>query len=721
MKGEDKQLIRFFEGADKRFIIPLYQRNYDWQILHCRQLFSDLVKTHEEGRKSHFFGSIVTSRANDVNDDFLVIDGQQRITTISLLFIAMVNAAKSGDLRYDDVRQIDKILKTYLVDEYQDDDHKVKLKPIKNDREAFEALLYKTSDKYVKESNVTRNYLLFYNLLKGCQLTLEEMLASIRKLIIIDIRLERDDDPQLIFESLNSTGLDLSEADKIRNYLLMSMDAKEQERCYKDYWNVIEECTDYEPTMFIRDYLTIQTRSISKIGNLYPDFKSYVLNKHLTREAVLSDMAELAQYYAKFIHCNSGDKRLNKKFRQLNTLDSTVGIPFFTVFLKYAHDNNLSAREQYEVFDIVEGYWARRIICRLPSNALNKVFAAIHHEIIRLMVKEAGRGLPISRYAEVLKFVLLKRQGSGLYPSDGLLQEEFKTREIYRLSVANRYFLFERMENGGSKEGTWDMPQTLSTTWRQHLGPEAERIHDQYLHTFANLTLTAYNSNYGNRPFSEKKSGYEYKGEHIPGIDESHFTLSDYVKSADQWTEKELLERQQLLYNKFLSLWPMPTTTFKPLETETDIVSFDDDETELTGRKILSFTYKGEKHEVSSWKDMLVGLCGLLYQESPSSMRVLCNANEWAHDEIWVQEKGHKGCTEFEKGCYINSSNSTQTKVIIIHFLFNKLNVSYADLEFNLAPISESDANREVEAELSRRLMAAIVKKAYGKLWEQKA
>ncbi len=239
MKGEDKKLVRFFEGSDKRFIIPLYQRNYDWEIKHCRHLFADLVKLHEDKRRSHFFGSIVTSRANDVNDDYLVIDGQQRITTISLLLIAMVNAAKAGDLAYDDERKIAMIYRTYIVDEYQDDERKVKLKPIKNDMKAFDALIYEP-EKHVRESNVTRNYEFFYNELKSCTLKLEELFESIKKLVVIDIRLEREDDAQLIFESLNSTGLDLSEADKIRNFLLMSMTNEEQEHCYEKYWNRIE-------------------------------------------------------------------------------------------------------------------------------------------------------------------------------------------------------------------------------------------------------------------------------------------------------------------------------------------------------------------------------------------------------------------------------------------------------------------------------------------------
>lgn len=711
MKGEDKHLLRFFEGADKRFIIPLYQRNYDWEIKHCRHLFHDLVKLHEERRKSHFFGSIVVGRANDYNDDYLVIDGQQRITTISLLLIAMVNAAKKGDLRCEDPRKIEKIYKTYIVDEYQDNERKVKLKPIKNDMKSFDALIYEEPEKYVTDSNVTRNYELFYDLIKSCNLTLEDIFESIKKLIVIDIRLERGDDAQLIFESLNSTGLDLSEADKIRNYLLMSMDNDEQERCYDKYWNKIEEYTDYNPTMFIRDYLTVYTKSISNIDNLYFEFKSFVERMGMSREDVMSDMTEYARYYNIFSKFKSESPKLNTKFRQLSTIGSTVGMTFYMVLLKYAYDKTLTNDQILEVFDIIEGYWARRIMCGYPANAMNKAFAVLHHDVLRLLEEEKQRALPASSYADVLKFVLLKRQGSGEYPSDSILSEGFKTRQVYRIPIAYRYFLFERMENCDNAEGKWEnivphmekgeytiehiMPQTLSSAWKQELGADAEKIHEKYLHTFANLTLTGYNSSYGNRIYAEKKAGYDHKGKHIYGFKDSHFSLSNYLKEVDQWTEKELLERQQILYNRFLNLWPMITTTFKPVEKDTDHVFFEDEDIELTGRFIAAFSFKGERHKVASWKDMIVTLCQLIYKDSPSSIRVLCNARFWLHDNPGTDNSR----TQFAEGCYVHSSCSTKTKMSEIRYIFNKLNIASSELEFELIPLADSTITDQTESE----------------------
>ena len=259
MKGDAQPLIKFFDGSDKRFIIPLYQRNYDWKEENCEQLFQDLMKLHNSDRKSHFFGSIVSSIQSGTEDRF-IIDGQQRITTVSLLLIAMVNAKKEGLIEADDAKLVEKIFKRYLVDEYQEDERKVKLKPIKKDMQAFDALLYKPKDQYIKESNVTRNYDFFYNKITRAGLTLDELFETIKKLEVINIRLDEDDDPQLIFESLNSTGLDLSEADKIRNYLLMSLAPAEQDELYTRFWNPIEEFTKYDPSSFVRDYLTMKLR-----------------------------------------------------------------------------------------------------------------------------------------------------------------------------------------------------------------------------------------------------------------------------------------------------------------------------------------------------------------------------------------------------------------------------------------------------------------------------
>lgn len=245
MKGSEAKLVSYMQGSDKRFIIPVYQRNYDWRIENCKQLYDDLIAIVQKGRSSHFFGSIVSVHSDGEFNEYLIIDGQQRLTTISLLMLAMYNVMKAGILTPLQSNLADKIYKTYLIDEWQEEDTRIKLKPVKNDSTAF-GLLFKDSDEYIQGSNLTVNYNYFYSRIQKEEISIDELYSAITKLEIINITLNKDDNPQLIFESLNSTGLALSEGDKIRNFILMGLPTKEQNEYYDKYWNKIELCTNYD-------------------------------------------------------------------------------------------------------------------------------------------------------------------------------------------------------------------------------------------------------------------------------------------------------------------------------------------------------------------------------------------------------------------------------------------------------------------------------------------
>ena len=658
MKGDAQPLIKFFDGSDKRFIIPLYQRNYDWKEENCEQLFQDLLKMHHSERKSHFFGSIVSNIQSGTEDRF-IIDGQQRITTVSLMLIAMVNAYKAGDIQATDSKLVDKIFKRYLVDEYQEDERKVKLKPIKKDMDAFDSLLYKPKEQYVKGSNVTRNYEFFYDKIMKSGLTMDELFETIKKLEVINIKLDEDDDPQLIFESLNSTGLDLSEADKIRNYLLMSLAPAEQDDLYTRYWNPIEESTKYDPSSFVRDYLTMKQGKIGRIDKIYFIFKEYAENEKIGRAELLEEMHHYAKIYSQIDNANMGTEKINRKLNQVRTLDSTVAYPFYMAFFDYAGKNGLSDEEKYRVLDIVEAYWARRIICNLPSNALNKVFATLHRDVLNNMNKAVEGTNPT--YTDVLVYLLLKKGRSSVFPKDDEVKEDFATRQVYKMPANLRMFILERMENRDSKEChdvvkqltektisiEHIMPQTLSDKWKEALGDEWERIHQQYLHTMANLTLTGYNSQYSNLAFIEKRDMEK-------GFNDSAFRLNNYVKSCDQWTEAEMKQRQHDLLEVFMRLWPMPSTTFEPAKREIESASIEDDDYEFTGKKIQGYFYHNVHYTVNTWKEMLIQMCNHVLLERRSTIEWLC-ANE-EHGFSHTPDTWRK---ELAPGLYVWTDNST--------------------------------------------------------------
>ena len=688
MKGDAQPLIKFFDGSDKRFIIPLYQRNYDWKEDNCEQLFQDLIKLHNSDRKSHFFGSIVSSIQSGTEDRY-IIDGQQRITTVSLMLIAMVNAKKEGLIEADDAKLVEKIFKRYLVDEYQEDERKVKLKPIKKDMQAFDALLYKPKDQYIKESNVTRNYDFFFDKIIHCELTLDELFETIKKLEVINIRLDEDDDPQLIFESLNSTGLDLSEADKIRNYLLMSLAPAEQDNLYSRFWNPIEEFTKYDPSSFVRNYLTMKQGKIGRIDRIYFIFKEYAENTGVDRAALLEDMHHYARIYSQIDNAQVGTEKLNRKLNQLRTLDSTIAYPYFMAFFDYTSKEGLSENEIYKVIDVVEAYWARRIICNLPSNALNKVFATLHRDVMNHISKAGNE----PSYIDVLTYVLLKKGRSSVFPTDEEVAGDFISRQVYKMPANQRMFILERMENRDNNERhdvvkelteknitiEHIMPQTLSDEWKTALGDEWERIHQQYLHTMANLTLTGYNSQYSNLTFIKKRDMEK-------GFKDSAFRLNNFVKSCEQWTETELKQRQQELLQVFMNLWPMPTTSFEVTMQEAESASLDEEDFEFTGKKLQAYILHGVRYTVNTWKEMLVQVCGHLLLEKRSTLEWLCaNEKNGFHTmpESWRRE--------LAPNMYVWTDNSTATKISILNGMFAECNIPTSELIFEFRSDHEGE------------------------------
>ena len=565
------------------------------------------------------------------------------------------------------------------------------------------------------ESGISMNYQLFYDLIKLSQpLSFDDLIEAIEKLIVIDIRLDSGDKPQMIFESLNSCGKDLEEADKVRNYLLMSLTSAEQEEYYYKYWSKIEHYTDDEPTMFIRDFLTVKTKVISSITELYFDFKKFDESYGKPREELLAEMLKYAEFYHQASKGDTPFDSVNRTLRQLSNLGSTVCMPFYIQFLDYAKEIGLEESEIQKVFGIVENYWARRIICGYPANVMSKTFAIIHSDILRIMREHERRGVELmSSYSELLKFVLLKKQGNAVFPTDTQVENEFHTRQIYKIPIDYRYFLFERMENENSKEANdlivqkmkenqitieHIMPQTLTLKWKEDLGENWEEIYNTYLHTFANLTLTGYNSSYGNHTFQEKKEGYvDHKGKQIFGFKDSAFRLSNYLKTCDKWTLEELSERERILLNKFFGLWPMATTDYTPLENEADIVSFNDDELELTGRYISAFSYKGQRYQVYNWKQMLEKVCKLIYAELPIQM------NSLAVNDYWLHTKEREDRSRIAEGCYVHSSCSTRPKCTILNYVFEQLELNPSDLEFELIP--KSDKVIEDAEDISANLM----------------
>ena len=687
MKGSASHLLEFLEGSRKRFIIPVYQRNYDWKQENCKQLFDDLVQVIRENKQSHFFGSIVSYA--HLRDEVVLIDGQQRITTVSLILIAMINAMKQGIMASEDSNLVDILQDTYIIDKYRKEERKVRLKPFRDDCNAFDRLIFNKEEDYVADSKVTHNYHYFFDRITNLkELTMDELYRAIDSLEIIDIVLEPEhgDDPQLIFESLNSTGLDLTEADKIRNFILMGLKPDIQEKYYDDYWSKIENCTGSELDSFVRNYLTIETGVIPNIRNVYQAFKAYAKGKDI--QQLLGQMLTYATAYKKLTTFDLGDSEANEIAKRLDLLDITVAYPFLMAFMIYASDTGIYEKELVPVLSCIESFIFRRLMCDLPTNALNKIFATLHKFVVKNK-KETDT------YSDVMVYYLETRKLSSTFPKDEEFLNGFTTKNIYAMRGKNKTYLFERLENGSSKEKNdivgniaegiltieHIMPQTLSPWWRQELGDKYETIHEKWLHTIANLTLTGYNSTYSNKSFPEKKTIEN-------GFLQSGLRLNQYIAKFDQWTEKELEMRKKDLSDKALKIWTYPSTNFEPVKKEDDVVSLSEDNGVATGRKITSFLFKDTIYAVSDWAKMMWEMVQLLYAINPSLLYKAARSKK----NVWFQTTPAKHYQELAAGLYFcPSHSSTWNKMAILKNLFKIYQIDEDELAFGLAPIKEEN------------------------------
>lgn len=680
MKGEAKQFLKFIDGSDKRFIIPVYQRNYSWQNKHCAQLLNDLKGLIKKPDVPHFFGSIVSSHMQGgKREDFLIIDGQQRLTTISILLIAIVDLLKHKKVIPKDDRLIEKITKKHLVDEYQEDHRKIRLKPIKDDCKAFDALFGDESD-FVDGSNVTSNFRYFRDRILNENIDIDDLYDAISRLQTIDIFLEKDDDPQLIFESLNSTGLELEEGDKIRNFILMGLSSELQEKYYEAFWNKIEKNTHFKVSDFFKDYLTLKLNRTVVIKDIYFTFKDYVKKNNDDIEALLQDLLEYSKFYAIILNPTQYQNSFTAVLVRLSQLEFTVIFPVVLAILKRWNEKNLTDQEVTELLRVTEIFLFRRLIVGLATNALSKIFATLDKDVTK-----KAQSSQLASYAEIYKYVLLNKEESSRFPNDEEFEQALFSRNIYAMSSKNKAYLFSFLENEESKEqinvierikdGTYTiehiMPQTLSPVWQKELGEKSQQIHEQWLHTLPNLTLTGYNSKYSNRPFKDKLDVEN-------GFKDSNLRLNQYVRECLKWTEDELVERQSRLSKKSLKLWYYPTTSYAPPVEETNEYLLEDD-FDFTGYTLVSYTLYDVESKVQSWKEMQIDVVKYLLEQHTTKIMSLC-ADQKFYDLSLLETTNN--FTEISRSVFLYTNCSTRTKINILKKIFEQCDVEQSELSF---------------------------------------
>lgn len=709
MKGSEAKLLGFMEGADKRYVIPVYQRKYDWKIGNCSQLYEDLKKIIRDKRDSHFFGSIVSNVVPEGSKiEFHIIDGQQRLTTLTLLLLAISNLVKSGRVHSEETDLNEQIMQRFIIAPWAKNDDKIKLRPVREDRVALEKLFGPVED-YDRGSNLTINYQFFYDQILKEEVTVDELYDAIGKLEIISITLDAGDNAQLIFESLNSTGLALQEGDKIRNYILMGMTPKDQDYYYDTFWTKIEKCTANDVSGFVRDYLSIKTLVTPTISNVYQDFKKYAEEVRLPIETLLGDLLRYARYFEKLLTCESGlnNKKLDDCLYRLKRLDVVVTRPFFMEVLRLNQDQKLSVDDVFQIFEITENYLFRRNICEVPTNALNKIFLNLNREIYRYDNTSQD-------YVSKFVYALLSKRESGRFPDDAEFTTALEAKSVYQMRGKYKAYLFERLENYGTIEAKdvythldnnvytieHIMPQHLTPAWVEALGPNAEEIHTIWLHRLANLTLTGYNPSLSNNPFIEKrdaeKGGYKASG----------LRMNQKIAGKDSWGLHELEERNAELLSYAKKIWSYPTTSFVPAEKEFDSCTLDDENADLTGRDIVKYRYQNLEQPVTSWADMLERVIKFLHQKDKSILSGLAYSQSSTTELVsYISTDPNKlrSAIRVDEDIYFEKGTSTTQKLSILRRLFALYDLDPMDLVFYLRDEENDKVTDENRQDLRKR------------------
>lgn len=545
-------------NGNKQFLIPVYQRYYSWDIEQCKRLWIDIVDMQKKGKVGHFVGSIVNIAEQAMPtgvQKYMIIDGQQRMTTLTLLLLALRDYAikTPADITIN-ARRIDNML---LKNEYENGDERYKLLLTETDRDILMRLVEDKPIAETTKSKLLDNYKFFAGKIADMELSPAEIYESIGKLQIVNITLDRTvDDAQAIFESLNSTGKELSESDLIRNYVLMGLEPTEQTYVYEHLWRPMElmfvyETQDSVMDRFFRDYLTMKLTRIPKQDRVYEEFKLYHLNcEFASIRELCQDLLTYAKYYTDMIFRRSDNNELRRLYEDINDLRMEVAYPFLMKVHNDFSEGSISEPELLEIIRMCISYVFRRSICDIPTNSLNKTFATLKNEIRP------------DDYLNSIKAFFILRDDYKEFPNDEKFTAAFISRDIY--NMRSRNFILSHLENFGNKAPIiienytieHIMPQNsrLSDEWQQELGFNWQEVQKTYLHTIGNLTLTAYNSEMSDRPFMVKM---DMSG----GFKESALRLNNYIVKCAEWGEVQIRERANLLAEKAKLIWAFPVLT----------------------------------------------------------------------------------------------------------------------------------------------------------------
>lgn len=690
-------MLRDFIGTNKvLFRIPVYQRNYDWSESNCNRLLDDIYGIMQSGDK-HFLGTIVFMAAKSGGfalQEYIIIDGQQRLTTLMLILKALSVVAESvGDDCYHEIEE------QYLHNKYCDEEFKVKLKPIKSDNNQFLLLLEDKIDEMDEDTHIYHNFMLCKERFerwaeKG--INPSHVLDALTKLEIVEIVLTKgEDDPQVIFESINSTGLELSNADLIRNYLLMNAD--DQEKLYENYWLYIEKTLrnkmDYSNLdAFFMQYIVYKTSKPVNSRQLYNSFVKLFKDSGYSQENILKELRYYAEIFGAFVY--GSDKysdRINKLLYRLRVLNQTTCYPFLLHIFDDYHQGVITEETVEKILQFILAYLLRRMVCGVPSNTLRGLFTYLYNRIFKVASNK-------QKYYETLNKFLFTVSSKDVIPSAAEFERALQKANIYGNNALCRFLLLD-IENGDGKEILQAenltiehiMPQTLSADW-SHIRPEE---HEEYLHTLGNLSVTGYNSELSNKSFAEKQDIIRENSKAV--------ILNSDVLDKESWNVADIQARAKRLAGIVLTRYKIERILDDSIEFEYIETLTLDNYDEVTGKKLVSFKLFGETYRQNKYALMLLDVIKLLDKKSPGKLQTLAennysfNSTKRKHVHLNLDGSGMRWPWKVTDGIYLEANLSAWSCIRFIENLLAEFGFEKDQFSFNIVAEEPSEIDEDEE------------------------
>ena len=524
-----------------QFCIPIYQRAYVWDTEQCRQLYEDIKEAGSTGTTNHHFMGAITCYNNSTPigdvDRYQVIDGQQRIATLMLLLKALAKHSTDDEHAPGKINQL-----LFNMNEKKQSGNYHKMVLNANDDRALKDILW--DGQTDKRGNIDLAYRHFCRWLAADRPDFSTIWTGIQKLTAVQILLTDKEDAQAIFESMNSTGLNLSQTDLVQNYLLMTNDSDKQKSAYERYWLPMEESFERDSKYFdefLRTYLVMKTSKPITKKQLYRKFKKHA--QALGKEQTLQSLHSASRPYANLVRL-SEHGALKQEIAHIQDQDIAVANSLLLRVLLDLDSQKISAGDAKSTFRLLDSYLLRCGICGTSRN-LNRA--------IPLLIPPQDAP---ARCKDIEKKIM-KKQGNDRFPRDSTFIDKLIHKQLHAGDPACRYVL-ERLERQLGGKETADlpglqiehiMPKTLSNEWRDMLGDNCQDLYEKYLHTIGNLTLTGYNPELGNKPFGEKKKFYG----------DSHVEITKAIAKAEKWGEDEMAKRAESMAKHAANVWKCPS------------------------------------------------------------------------------------------------------------------------------------------------------------------